>query len=665
MQTVAIEGIFKQLRRRSHGAQSDAELLDDFIANRDEAAFAELVHRHRAKVYAVCRRVLGRHHLTEDACQATFLVLAKKAQSVHPRAAVGGFLYGAARIAALEAYALSHRRKEKLVARVPDLPADAHMQADSEALAALDEEIANLSETLRAAVVLCELDGVSRAEAARQLGIPTGTLSSRLAAARKQLATNLKARGVTSIATLLTILATSANAATPTALKVVSSTASEICQGVLRTMLRTVLLAKLRNTAVVCATVAAFTLWAFAPAQLPAAVEGPRLAGAFAVSKDPVPKENQEPRENAFVVGRLNGVSKLPNAKRGEWDSVTELLGPDGKSRGFVPVGELMDIRNPRVSPDGKLLAFFRQGRTSQDERRGRLPPPKAGPLTNEGLFIWYPMDLYVVDLGSKKPPAEPLMKDLRCASLAWSSDSRQLYISSVPGGKEAIAKLKEKAEDETLQERNPTIVMPVKTWLFDLAAKKETLLDIPEGHGVYDSTPDGKTVLTRKIVWNQMQISSTSYLVPLTTLKPRAITADEEGFDHARFSPDGSRVAGIRTEFTKSKEKGLFLYDVAKESLSRVPLPQGILPEKLTQVAWAPDGKQIALLWGIPVGRPGGGAPGLPGSAGGMGGGGGIQNYRISAFDLNGENMKLIREYKGTEQPFGLDWADLVCPKK
>src|SRR5580704_2884774 len=275
MQTIAIEGIFKQLGRRSHGAQSDAELLDAFIANRDEAAFAELVRRHRAKVYSVCRRVLGRHHLTEDACQATFLVLAKKAHSVHPRAAVGGFLYGAARIAALEAYALNHRRKERLVARVPDLPADVHMRADSEELAALDEEIANLSETLRAAVVLCELDGVSRAEAARQLGISAGTLSSRLAAARKQLATKLKARGVTCIATLLTILATSANAATPTALKVASSTASEICQGVLRTMLRTVLLAKLRNTAVVCTTVAAFALWAFAPAQLPAAVEGP------------------------------------------------------------------------------------------------------------------------------------------------------------------------------------------------------------------------------------------------------------------------------------------------------------------------------------------------------------------------------------------------------
>ncbi len=275
MQTIAIAGIFNQLRRASPGAQSDAELLDTFIAYRDEAAFAELVRRHSAKVYAVCRRVLGRHHLTEDACQATFLVLARKANSVHPRAAVGGFLYGAARIAALEAYALSHRRKEKLVARVPDSPADAHMQADSDALAALDEEIANLSETLRAAVVLCELDGVSRAEAAHQLGIPEGTLSSRLAAARKQLATKLKARGVTCIATLLTILATSARAATPTALNVVSPTASEICQGVLRTMLRTVLLAKLRNTAVVCSTVAAFALWAFAPAQLPAAVEGP------------------------------------------------------------------------------------------------------------------------------------------------------------------------------------------------------------------------------------------------------------------------------------------------------------------------------------------------------------------------------------------------------
>ena len=187
MRTVAITGIVHQLRHRSPGARSDSELLDAFIARRDEAAFAELVHRHGPKVYAVCRRVLGRHQLAEDAYQATFVVLARKAHRVHPRSAVGGFLYGVARKAALEAYVVSRRRKEALVARVPDVSVNDHPRADPDALTALDEEIANLSDALRAAVVLCELDGVGRAEAARQLGIPQGTLSSRLAAARRGL----------------------------------------------------------------------------------------------------------------------------------------------------------------------------------------------------------------------------------------------------------------------------------------------------------------------------------------------------------------------------------------------------------------------------------------------------------------------------------------------
>jgi RNA polymerase sigma factor (sigma-70 family) len=195
------------------GDLTDADLLERFAARRDEAAFAELVARHGPKVFAVCRRVLGHHHLAEDAFQATFLVLARRARSVRPRSAVGGFLYGVARRAALEALAMSRRRKETLVGTAPDQPATEPPGVEPDVLAMLDEEIANLSDPLRAAVVLCELDGVSRAEAARQLGIAEGTLSSRLASARKQLAERLKKRGVALSAGLLTALADSARSA--------------------------------------------------------------------------------------------------------------------------------------------------------------------------------------------------------------------------------------------------------------------------------------------------------------------------------------------------------------------------------------------------------------------------------------------------------------------
>jgi RNA polymerase sigma factor (sigma-70 family) len=618
MRTVAIAGIVHQLRHRLAGARADGELLDAFIARRDEAAFAELVHRHGPKVYAVCRRVLGRHQLAEDAYQATFLVLARKAHRIHPRSAVGGFLYGVARKAALEAYAVSRRRRESLVARVPDVPVSDPPRADPDALAALDEEIANLSDALRAAVVLCELDGVGRAEAARQLGIPEGTLSSRLAAARRHLAAKLKARGVIGLAALLTALAETASAAPP-AVKAASPTVSAIARGVFRTMLFT----KLKTAAPACAAVVALALWAVTPAPLPSA---------------PLPKP-EPPREGTFVVGCTN------NSRPGE---VAALVAPDGKALGFVAVGERKILMDPRVSPDGKRLAFL-------------WKRPYAGkPVEIARTRVI--LDLYVADIGAKDPPTEPIIKDVIYASFAWARDSKQLYVSTLPEGQY----INELAGQKVPKQGQ---VVAVKTRLFDLATRKETPLDIPEGHGVCDVTPDGKTLLTRKIVQYPEYVSrSTSYLVPLATLKPKAIAADEQGFEQARFSPDGTRVAGVRLMYTREytilKERGLFVYDIAKERLAPVALPKDIPPEKLVQVAWAPDGKRLAVLWrdaalggAVAVGGP----PGVPAVKGD-----GHPTYRITSFDPNGENATMVQSFKSRPFDFmvwGFDWADLVRP--
>jgi RNA polymerase sigma factor (sigma-70 family) len=631
MRTVAIAGIVHQLRQRSAGARSDADLLDAFIACRDEDAFAELVDRHGPKVYAVCRRVLGRRQLAEDAYQATFLVLARKAHHVHPRSAVGGFLYGVARKAALEAYAVSRRPKEALVARVPDVPSRDAPRADPDALAALDEEIANLSDALRAAVVLCELDGVGRAEAARQLGIPEGTLSSRLAAARRQLAAKLKARGVIGLAVLLTALAASASAAP--ALKAASPTVSAIARGVFRSMLFT----KLKTAVLGCAAVVVLALGAIMPAQLPGAAKEPGSVGRLRVPVELVraPAQKPESRESTFVVGCTN------NSKPGE---VAALVAPDGKGLGFVAVGERKIVMNPRVSPDGKRLAFLWQrpyAGKPQDVARSRSI-----------------LDLYVVDIAAKEAPTEPILKDVICASFAWMPDSKQLYVSTLP-------------EEQFINELAGQIVpmdgqvVAVKTRLFDLASKKETPLDVPEGHGVFDVTTDGKTLLTRKLMQHPSHLESiSSYLVPLATLKPKAIAADEEGFDHARFSPDGKRVAGVRKQFTKSKEKGLFVYDIAKERLTPVALPKDIPSEKLVQVAWSPDGKRLAVLWWEPQADGHGAVGGPPGVPAVRAGGHPI--HRITSFDPNGENAKLVQQFKARPFDFmvwGFDWADLVRP--
>ena len=205
------------------GHLGDEELLGRFVGagglDRDEsaeAAFAALVERYGPMVLGVCRRVLGDRHEAEDAFQAVFLVLARKAASIARRQQLANWLYGVACRTALDARARAIRRQareRKAYAMSPSEvnPAD---EVDLDELRSiLDEELARLPERYRGAVVLCELDGLSRHAAAQRLGIPEGTLSSRLARAKELLRERLKRRGlVPSAITLSAALAPEARA---------------------------------------------------------------------------------------------------------------------------------------------------------------------------------------------------------------------------------------------------------------------------------------------------------------------------------------------------------------------------------------------------------------------------------------------------------------------
>src|SRR5437764_5410053 len=101
-------------------SRSDAQLLETYVRGREEAAFAALVHRHGPMVWGVCRRVLASHQDTEDAFQATFLVLVRKAASVVPRHMIANWLYGVAHQTALKARATAarrHTREKQVVAK--------------------------------------------------------------------------------------------------------------------------------------------------------------------------------------------------------------------------------------------------------------------------------------------------------------------------------------------------------------------------------------------------------------------------------------------------------------------------------------------------------------------------------------------------------------------
>src|SRR5262245_2920475 len=158
---------------------SDADLVERFAAG-DEAAFAALLRRHAALVRGVCGRLLRCPHDADDAVQATFLVLAKKAGSIDPRS-LAGWLYGVAYHVALRARAGAGRRHRHEARVRPHCPADPVCELTlREAQEILDSELAGLPEKYRAVLVLCCLENLTRDEAARRLGWPGGLVKSRL-----------------------------------------------------------------------------------------------------------------------------------------------------------------------------------------------------------------------------------------------------------------------------------------------------------------------------------------------------------------------------------------------------------------------------------------------------------------------------------------------------
>jgi RNA polymerase sigma factor (sigma-70 family) len=234
-------------------AEGDGPLLARFLAGRDEAAFSALVRRHGPMVLGVCRRLLSHEHDAEDAFQATFLVLARKAGSLRKREALGPWLYAVACRTAHKLRSVRARRwaRERQVQAMPHPSVGPPEAQDWRPL--LDAELSRLPERYRAPVVLCDLQGQSYREAACRLGLANTTLARRLAAGRKRLAERLARRGVAlsggALAALLSegvasaavpaslVAATAKAAAGP--LAAVSVPVAFLTRGVLRAMLLT------------------------------------------------------------------------------------------------------------------------------------------------------------------------------------------------------------------------------------------------------------------------------------------------------------------------------------------------------------------------------------------------------------------------------------------
>ncbi len=252
-----IQQIRKSVLQHDDDSVTDAQLLKRFASQHEEFAFATMVLRHGPMVLGVCRRVLGHVQDAEDAFQATFLILARKASSIGAPELLGNWLYGTAYRIALKAKA-RRRVREKQVQDMPHPLVEPDLDSD-ELLSVLDRELSRLADKYRVPVVLCDLEGKSRREVARQLRVPEGTLSSRLATARKMLAKRLAARGLApssaAIATALsrdaasacvpralvssTVSAAASIAAGKAAVGLVSTTVASLTEGALKAMFLT------------------------------------------------------------------------------------------------------------------------------------------------------------------------------------------------------------------------------------------------------------------------------------------------------------------------------------------------------------------------------------------------------------------------------------------
>ncbi|MHB1560734.1 MAG: sigma-70 family RNA polymerase sigma factor [Isosphaeraceae bacterium] len=331
----------------------DGQLLARFADSGDQAAFEALVARHGPMVLATCRAVLKHEHDVEDAFQATFVVLARKARSVRAGDALGGWLHRVAYRAAVQLGAdLRRRRRREAEASTMATPVTVHSHTgpDPEVRSIVHEEVDRLPEKHRLPVVLCDLEGLSYEQAAGRLHWTVPTLRCRLAKARQQLQGRLARRGITAgaVGIALAASASTARAAVPAALArstvaaAVGGSTSAVAAALSTQIVRSLVMARLRIAAIAMAASASIAslgvvaVGAWRP-------EPPRAAAAAA----------QKPTANANV-----DTKKAP--------------------------ADLIDVRGRVVDPQGRPIAGASVRAAMIDRETDGIPSTTSAP---DGTF--------------------------------------------------------------------------------------------------------------------------------------------------------------------------------------------------------------------------------------------------------------------------------------
>jgi RNA polymerase sigma factor (sigma-70 family) len=385
--------VLRAVRPDASGDLTDARLLERFVAARDEAAFAALFWRYAPMVLGLCRRVVRHEQDAEDAFQATFLALARKAGSIGHGAALAGWLYKVAFRIALRARADAALRGEREAPR-PDLSAVPERVAP-ELPPALDEEVSRLPAPFREAFVLHYLQGLSTDQVARALGCPKGTVLSRLARARARLRERLVRRGLAvPVALLGVVLAEAAPAMVPAALAEVTLTAAvrfaaglaapvspavaALAKGAVRTMSLTT------RTVVVAAVVASLALGAGFLSHVARATG--RTGEPSASLSDEVPRGSADGatevvrKRKVFPEGSTVGIfwqteetrDKCELEKPEELSELASFFPELDGGRPGRPVGDWADIGQGRPQV---IVVFYLAGRKEESELRVHIDP--------------------------------------------------------------------------------------------------------------------------------------------------------------------------------------------------------------------------------------------------------------------------------------------------
>jgi RNA polymerase sigma factor (sigma-70 family) len=552
------------------GDLTDGQLLERFVVGRDESAeagFAALVDRHGPMVLRVCRQILGDAHDAEDAFQATFLVLARRAGSVRKRESVASWLYGIAQRVARRsqvdaARRREHERRAAMTTRESSEIGDRH---PSEGWPELHEEVDRLPEKYREPVVLCYLEGLTTEAAARRLGCAQGTIMSRLSRARERLRQQLARRGLAPTVGLLTagLSADAANGAVPAALAhslvqaalpmaagttaagMVPATVTALTEGVLRMMIRS----RLRGLVEAILTLGALTagmgmlLYHPAGARPQDAPAGKTAKAALPVSR----KDDPSPAEKGST-GEI--VVRAYVSRTGGDDEFIGIAAIDPETAKWRTIYTGVAMGPGPVSPDGRYLVSARLGREPD--------PAEAG--------IW------IYDMTGAIPPRRIFEQK---GQPFWANDGRQVIIG-VPVGAE---------------------YRKFETWRVNADGTGRTKLPIPEGDLVLDCSRDGTWLATRTIGGEPAHQGRLTLVHPDGT-GARYLTegsANDDLFSIFRISPDGRSVAYVEIKTVDDvRQARLFVVDIERRQRRQLPVP--FEPGTTVSVCWSPDGSRLAL---------------------------------------------------------------------